>query len=190
MLLSCVSSVDGMNSITVTYETVVADCDDSIPWYWSKFSELMTKDQLIGLPVAARLGVIWTRSCEIEDHKIHIYLTEVGINTPEEDGPPCLFLYGPGAVLKLRCESMDVALRAVTMCYDRDPEISEKDLHHSKEGGLIASIFGGKVHEKHLIQLDNQLDKDVAIAWNKETFIAGLATEPYRVGTGKFTTQF
>jgi hypothetical protein len=58
MLLSCVSSLDGMNSITVTCETAITDCDDSIPWYWSKFSELMTEDQLIGLPIAARLGVI------------------------------------------------------------------------------------------------------------------------------------
>jgi hypothetical protein len=28
LLLSCVSSLDGMNSITVTYETAIAECDD------------------------------------------------------------------------------------------------------------------------------------------------------------------
>jgi hypothetical protein len=153
-----------MNAITVTYETTVADCDNTVPWFWSKFAELMAKDKLIGLPAAARLGVIWNKSCEIEDHKVHIYLTEVGIHTAEEDGPPCLFLYVPGASFKLRCESVDVALRAITMCYDRDPEISEKDLHHSKEWGIIASIFGGKVDDKHLIQPDNELEADVAAA--------------------------
>jgi hypothetical protein len=76
------------------------------------------------------------------------------------------------------------------MCYDQDPGISEKDLLHSKEWGLVASIFGGTVDKKHLIQLDRQIEKDVAAAWNKETFVAGLASEPCRVGNGKFTTQF
>jgi hypothetical protein len=31
MLLSCVSSLDGTNSATVTYETSLTDCEDSIP---------------------------------------------------------------------------------------------------------------------------------------------------------------
>jgi hypothetical protein len=31
MLLSCVSSLDGLNAITATYETTVEDCEDSIP---------------------------------------------------------------------------------------------------------------------------------------------------------------
>jgi hypothetical protein len=87
LLLSCSSSIDGMNSITVTYETSLADCEDKIPWYWTKFVELMTMDNLIGLPAAARSSIIWTRFCHIEDHKIHIYLKEVGASTPEEDGP-------------------------------------------------------------------------------------------------------
>jgi hypothetical protein len=37
LLLSCASSWDGTNSITVTYETSLEDCEDKIPWYWSKF---------------------------------------------------------------------------------------------------------------------------------------------------------
>jgi hypothetical protein len=179
-----------MNAITVTYETVVADCDDSIPWYWAKFLELAAIDQLVGLPVAARVEVIWERTCEIEDHKIHISITELGVHTPEVDGPPCLYLYAPRATLKFRCENLDIAFRAVTMCYNRDPDITEKDLHHSREWGLVSSLFGGTIDEKHKILLDRKIEKDVAEAWNKESFIAGLATEPYRVGTGKFTTQF
>jgi hypothetical protein len=31
MLLSCVSSLDGLNSATITYETPLTDCEDSIP---------------------------------------------------------------------------------------------------------------------------------------------------------------
>jgi hypothetical protein len=142
LLLSCVSTLDGMNAITVTYETKIADCDDTIPWYWTKFLELAAADQLVGLPVIARVGVIWTRICEIEYFKIHIYLTELGVHTHEVDGPPFLCLYAPRATLKVRCESLDIAFKAVTICYNRDPDISEKDLHHSREWGLVASLFG------------------------------------------------
>jgi hypothetical protein len=35
-----------------------------------------------------------------------------------------------------------------------------------------------------------KVETEEAAAGNKETFVAGLATQPYRVGTGKFTTQF
>jgi hypothetical protein len=54
----------------------------------------------------------------------------------------------------------------------------------------VAAIFGGTIDQKHRIELDQHLEKGVAEAWNKETFAAGLATEPYRVGTGRFTAQF
>jgi hypothetical protein len=98
----------------------------------------MMQDNLIGLPAAARLGVIGTRSCQIEDQKVHIYIKEAGVSTPEEDGPPCYILYAPRATLKLRCESEEVALRAVTMCYGQDPVLEEKDKHHTKEWAPIA----------------------------------------------------
>jgi hypothetical protein len=116
MLLSCVSSLDGSNSITVTYQTALTDCEDSIPWYLGKFNELMSQDGLIGLPAAARLGFIWNRTCRIEDQNIHVFITEVGVSTPEEDGPPCMLFYAPRATFKLRCESLPVAWRALTMC--------------------------------------------------------------------------
>jgi hypothetical protein len=58
MLLSCVSSLNGTNSATVTYETSLAGCEDSIPWFLNKFKALMEEDGLIGLPVEARLNVV------------------------------------------------------------------------------------------------------------------------------------
>jgi hypothetical protein len=188
LLLSCSSPLDGMNSITVTYEISLIDCEDKIPWYWSKFADLMAQGNLIGLPAAARLGVIWTRSCYIEDHKIHIYLKEVGASTPEEDGPPCYLFYAPRASLKLRCESEEVALREATMCYGQEPDLS--DNHHGKEWALVASIFGGIIDHRHEVQLTQRIDLETAAAWNRETFIDVLASEPYRVGTGKFSAQF
>jgi hypothetical protein len=138
MLLSCVSSLDGSNFITVTYQTVITDCEDSIPWYIQKFNALMKQDGLIGLPAPARNGIVWTRSCRIEDHNIHIFLTEVGVSTPEEDGPPCTLLYAPRGTFKPRCESIPVALRAITMCYGREPDMPRE--HHTKEWELIAAI--------------------------------------------------
>jgi hypothetical protein len=188
LLLSCASSFDGSNSITVTYETTLMDCEDKIPWYWSKFVSLMIEDNLVGLPAAARSSIFWTRSCYIEDHKIHIYLKEAGASTPEDDGPPCYLLYTPRASLQLRCESGEAASRIVTMCYGQEPELVEK--HHGKEWALVASIFSGTIDPKHLVQLERPMDLEVATAWNKEIFIDGLASTPYRVGTGKFAAQF
>jgi hypothetical protein len=188
MLLSIVSSLDGTNSLTLTYESPLTDCEDDIQWYWQRFGELLASDGPVGLPIYARPGIQLRRSCRIEDHLIHIFLTEQGVATPEEDGPPCILLYGPRATFKLRCESIVVALRAVTMCYNREPTLSEE--HHGKEWALIASIDGGTIADRHRIQLIGKHGLEKVATWNKETFIAGLATQPYGAGLGKFTAKF
>jgi hypothetical protein len=149
----------------------------------------MGQDGLIGLPAAARLGITWTRTWQIEDNKVHIFITEVGVSTPEEDGPPCFIFYASKASLKLRCESYEVAMRAITMSYGQEPEILEKDKHHTKEWALIATIFGGTVDNSHKVRLERKVETEEAAAWNKETFIAGLATQPYRTGLGKLAAR-
>jgi hypothetical protein len=123
-----------------------------------------------------------------QDHRIHIFITEGGVSTPEEDGPPCILLYAPKATFKLRCESIPVALRAITMCYGQEPDMP--DPHRTKEWALVAAINGGTVDNKHLVQLEQRHDLEEVAAWNKETFIAGLATQPYGSGLGKFTARF
>jgi ribonuclease HI len=188
LLLSCASSLDGMNSIAVTYETTLEECEDSIRWFLNKFKSLMVADGLVGLPVEARLGVVWERTCRVEDFRVHIFITEVGVNTPEEDGPPCMLFYAPKATFKLRCESIEVAKRAIVMCYGQEPAYGEE--HHTKEWALIGSINGGKIDDKHLVQLEGDHDLEQVAEWNKETFIAGLATQPYGVGLGKFAAKF
>jgi hypothetical protein len=188
MLLSMVSSLDGTNSLTLTYESSLTDCEDDINWFWQRFGELMYNDGLIGLPIFARPGIQLKRSCKIEDHVIHIFLTEERVATPEEDGPPCILLYGPRATFKLRCESIVVALRAVTMFYNREPTLSEE--HHGKDWALIASIDGGEIADRHRIQSIGKHGLEKVATWNKETFIAGLATQPYGAGLGKFTAKF
>jgi hypothetical protein len=187
LLLSCVSSLDGLNSATITYETSLIDCEDNIPWYIAKFNKLMEEDGLVGLPVAARLNVIWKRTCRAEDFKIHVFITELGVTTPELDGPPCMIFYAPKATLKLRCESFDVTWRALTMFYNREPIMSEESKHHAKEWALVASINGGEVADQHRVQLVGKHDLEEVASWNKETFIAGLATQPYGPGLGKFS---
>jgi hypothetical protein len=190
MLLSCASSLDGMNSITVSYETALTDCEDLIPWYIEKFRQLMENDGLIGLPAAARTNIMWTRTCRVEDFRIHVIHTEWGVLTPEDDGSPCFIFYAPKATLKLRCESFDVAWRALTMCYGQEPILPDDQKHHTKEWALIGAINGGAVDDKHRVQLECKHSLEEAAAWNKETFIAGLATQPYGTGLGKFTVRF
>jgi hypothetical protein len=43
LLLSCVSSLDGLSLAIVTYETSLTDCEDKIPWYLAKFNALMNE---------------------------------------------------------------------------------------------------------------------------------------------------
>jgi hypothetical protein len=190
LLLSCASSLDGTNSATVTYETTLADCEDSIPCFLSKFSALLTEDGLIGLPVVARLNVTWERTWRVEDFKIHVFITELGVTTLEQDGPPCMIFYAPRATIKMRCESFDVAYRALTMFYNREPVMPEENKHHTKEWALIAAIDGGVVADQHRVQLVGKHDLEEVATWNKEIFVAGLATQPYGSGLGKFTAKF
>jgi hypothetical protein len=152
------------------------------------FKALMVADGLVGLPVEARLNVVWERSCRVEDFRVHIFITELGVSTPEEDGPPCMIFYAPRATFKLRCESIDVAKRAITMCYRQEPAMGEA--HHTKEWALIASINGGPIDPKHLVQLTEDQSLDKVATWNKEVFVAGLATQPYGTGLGKFAAKF
>jgi hypothetical protein len=72
--LSCASTFDGTNSITVTYETSLLDVEDRISWYWSKFVSLLNEDGMIGFPAVARNEITWKRHCRIGDHCIHIML--------------------------------------------------------------------------------------------------------------------
>jgi hypothetical protein len=48
LLLSCASSLDGTDSVTVTYETSLEGCEDSITWFLNKFKALVLADGLIG----------------------------------------------------------------------------------------------------------------------------------------------
>jgi hypothetical protein len=64
------------------------------------------------------------------------------------------------------------------------------DQHHTKEWALIAPINGGIVGDRHRVQLKRKHELEEVATWNKEIFIAGLATQPYGTGLGKFTAKF
>jgi hypothetical protein len=66
----------------------------------------------------------------------------------------------------------------------------DEDRHHTKEWALIAAINGGTVDDRHRAQLMREHELEEVATWNKETFIADLATQPYGVGLGKFTARF
>jgi hypothetical protein len=101
-----------------------------------------------------------------------------------------MIFYAPKATFKLRCESLDVAWIAITICYGQEPVMRPGDQHHTKEWALIAAIDGGTVDDKHRVLLEGEHDSEAVTVWNKETFIAGLATQPYGTGLGKFTARF
>jgi hypothetical protein len=62
--------------------------------------------------------------------------------------------------------------------------------HRGKAWALIASIDGGEIPEKHRIQLVGTHLLEKVVEFNKETFIAGLASQPYTAGLAKFTAKF
>jgi hypothetical protein len=49
---------------------------------------------------------------------------------------------------------------------------------------------GGVIEDKHKVQLVGEHKLDDVATLNKETFIAGLATQPYGTGLGKFSAKF
>jgi hypothetical protein len=112
---------------------------------------------------------------------IHLFMSD-------STGPLCLVFYGPKATLKFRVESSEIANRALVMFYGEGPTTG--DTHHTKEWALIASINGGEIDPKHRVLLTEKHSLDAVAAWNKETFDAGLATQPYGSGLGKFTAKF
>jgi hypothetical protein len=74
------------------------------------------------------------------------------------------------------------------MCYGQEPVMPEQ--HHTKEWALIAPINGGIVDDKHRVPLERQHELEEVATWNKEIFIAGLATQPHGSGLGKLTAGF
>jgi ribonuclease HI len=186
--LSCASTFDGTNAITVTYLSSLANCEDKVAWYWNQFVAHLNEDGMTGFPAMARNEATWRRKCFIGDHCIHVMLVEQGVHTTEVDGPPCFFIYAPNASLKIRAESIDVAHRMITMCYNAEPIIGTQ--LHGKFWALIESINGGEIPVKHLAQIQIPMTLDLVTGYNKETFMDGLAAEPYRISTGKFCAQF
>jgi hypothetical protein len=65
------------------------------------------------------------------------------VQTPEMHGIPCFLFYGPKATIKMRCESIDVANRYLTMMYGAMPPVTE--ILSTKEWALIASLNGGQI---------------------------------------------
>jgi hypothetical protein len=68
--------------------------------------------------------------------------------------------------------------------------IHEEGVHHTKEWAMIGAMNGGVVDDRHRVLLEGKHDLEKVAAWNKETFIAELATQPYGSGLGKFTAKF
>jgi hypothetical protein len=87
----------------------------------------------------------------------------------------------------MRCESIDVANRYLTMMYGAMPEVTE--LLHTQEWALIASLNGAEIPAKHHVIRNPKVTVN-HLVWNKETFEAGLRTQPYDKGLDRFVGKF
>jgi hypothetical protein len=133
-----------------------------------------------------RAGVDWHFSLRKENNAFRGILKETGANTPEDDGPPCFFPYGPKASFKLRCESAEIADRALIHMYGSLPATAEKV--HTLEWALVASISGGAVREIH--RLDQTSSVLSPTKFNDETFACGKATRRYDSGLSRFVGKY
>jgi hypothetical protein len=115
-------------------------------------------------------------------------LYEKGASTTEIDGPPCFFAYAPQAAMKFRAESIEAVHRMITMCYNAESDIGRK--LHGKFWALIESINGGGIPKQCFLQLQQRLSLEMATGYNRDTFLHGLASAPYRTGVGKFAAHF
>jgi hypothetical protein len=149
--------------------------------------------QLFGLPVMFRSDVPWTLSLRKENNSFRVVLHEktadgVFVATPEDDGTPCFLIYGPRATIKMRCESIDVANRALVTMYGSMPEITE--ILHTKEWAMVAAISGGEIPAKHRVIRNPGVLVRNPTKFNKEIFEAGLAPQPYDKGFERFVGTF
>jgi hypothetical protein len=186
--LSCATSFDGTNALTVSYKISLEDVENKKSWYWAKFRSMLENDGMIGFPAAARVDIDWERHCFVGDHCLHIMLIEKGVQTTEVDGPPCFWIYAPKAAIKIRAESIEFAHQMLTMCYNAEPNTTRRI--HGKFWALIETINDGEIPKSLEVALHHQTDLDQATAYNRETFMDGRVAEPYKIDIGKFTAQF
>jgi hypothetical protein len=112
--VSVASTLDSSNSVTVTSSIDYEECDSSRAWFMAKFLAAAQKDQMFGLPALFLPTTTWTLKLRKEDASFRGLLYEYGASTPEYDGCPCYLVYGRRATIKLRCETIEVADRALT----------------------------------------------------------------------------
>jgi hypothetical protein len=186
--LSCATSFDGTNALTVAYDLPLENVENKKAWFWNRFRSLLEDDGMIGFPAAARTDIEWDKHCFVGDHCLHIMLVEKAKHTTEVDGPPCFWIYTPKAAIKIRAETVDFAHQMLTMCYNAVPNVT--DQIHGKFWALIESVDNGEIPKSITVPLRQNSTLEVATAYNRETFMDGLVAQPYKIDIGKFTSQF
>jgi hypothetical protein len=115
-------------------------------------------------------------------------LFEEGVETTENDGPPCYFVYAQRTVMKFRAEDIASVHRMITMCYNEEPRTGEQ--LHGKFWALIEGINGGEIPKQCYLKLLETHAPEVVYGYNRDTFMAGQDSASYRSGIGKFAAQF
>jgi hypothetical protein len=151
----------------------------------TKFLAAAQEDQMLGRPALYRPTATWTLKLRIENSSFRGIIYEDGAPTPEDDGCPCYLVYGLRSSIKPRCETIEVADRALTCLYGSSPEMTEQV--HTREWAMVASI-GGPIPEKHsLVQVDPIDDPD---AYNVEIQNLAKDSQAYDRGLERFVGKF
>jgi hypothetical protein len=97
--ITIASSLDGINSASVTYTANWDGCDVSMDWSWKQFVKEGTIDNFGPLPVSAMEQFGWLATVRKEGNSIRVILYEknsVGqvVSTPEDSETPICRFYG------------------------------------------------------------------------------------------------
>jgi hypothetical protein len=87
----------------------------------------------------------------------------------------------------MRCESIDVTKRYLTMMYGAEPIFTET--LQTTEWALVAVHNGGEIPIKHRVIRSPKVPVDPPV-WNTRIFEAGLRTQNYDKGCDRFVGKF
>jgi hypothetical protein len=139
-----------------------------------------------------RQGIDWLPTVRKENNSIRAILYEKDMNgqlvpTPEDPGSPICHLFGPRIELKMRCAGLTGLEHWLGQLYPGGYTVTKRLL--SREWALIASLDGGEIPLKYFAPRDMSLNIDEH-AWNEQIYEAGLKTQNYDKGLGRFVRKF
>jgi hypothetical protein len=181
-----------LNSVSVTYEASWENCTGEVDWFWEQFVNLTIQDGLVSLPVAARTDHSWLLALRKENNSIRVVLHEKNpdgtlVLTPEAPGTPSFLLYGPKAVIKMRCQNLNVVKHYLAGMYASQAVITET--LQTTEWAMVGALNGAETPMRHKLIRDGNIQAQPDV-WNSRIYEAGLRTQNYDKGLERLVGKF